>query len=122
MMMSQVFENWDRSLQNHAKWVRQTFPDCGLSDEYIDGLVDEASYGFSLGVKILQTAVALAFFGWLGDAVGSRFDSEYTGIVSIVMASFGLPVAYFLWSKSSPIHEYLIRRRIRRRLRDLPPD
>ena len=121
-MMSQVFEDWDTSLQHHANWVRQAYPEFGLSDEYIEGLVDEASYGISLGVKVLQTAIALAVFGWLGEVVGSQIDSQYSGTVSIVVASLGLPVAYYFWSKSSPIHQYLIRRSISRRLRDLRPD
>lgn len=120
-MMSHILEDWETSLQHHARWVRQTYPDCGLSDEYIEGLVDEASYGISLAVKIVQTLIVMAAFGLLGEAVGSEIDSQYSGTISLVLASFGMPVAYFLWSKSSPVHEYLIRRSIERRLRDLQP-
>jgi hypothetical protein len=62
-MMSHILEDWETSLQHHARWVRQTYPDCGLSDEYIEGLVDEASYGISLAVKIVQTLIVMAAFG-----------------------------------------------------------
>lgn len=121
-MMSLAFEDWETSLQRHAEWVRQAYPDCGLSDDYIEGLIDESSYGISLAVKFAQTAFLLAVFGWFGEAAGSRIESQYSSTISLLLASFGFPVAYFFWSKSSPIHEYLIRRCIRKRLRDLQAD
>ena len=111
-----MIDDWETSLAKHADWVRDKYADRNLSDDYIEFTVDEASYGFSSLVKIFQTLVVIAFFSWLGQLVEASIGAADDSYVGIIVASFCLPTAFFLWSKSLPLDKSLIRWSIRRRL------